>query len=86
MTLEQAKEGALALLASVGADLSPREAKVFLRWLELEARTQRLLGDQPPAPVPKGTPSFKCPSCRRVSHNPTDARERYCGACCTWFP
>jgi|SRR5882672_2239100 len=27
---------------------------------------------------------FVCPSCRRVSFNPTDLRERYCGACHTW--
>jgi hypothetical protein len=25
--------------------------------------------------------SFTCPKCRRVSHNPNDERERYCGYC-----
>lgn len=24
---------------------------------------------------------FTCPRCGRVSHNPNDIRERYCGAC-----
>ena len=24
---------------------------------------------------------FTCPRCGRTSHNPNDARERYCGAC-----
>lgn len=28
---------------------------------------------------------FTCPDCGRTSHNPNDARERYCGACHT-FP
>jgi hypothetical protein len=28
---------------------------------------------------------FTCPDCGRTSHNPTDVRERYCGACHT-FP
>jgi hypothetical protein len=27
------------------------------------------------------TPSFTCPRCDAVSHNPNDARERYCGRC-----
>jgi hypothetical protein len=27
------------------------------------------------------TAAFKCPRCGRVSFNPTDRRERYCGAC-----
>lgn len=26
-------------------------------------------------------PSFCCPRCRRRSFNPTDVREKYCGAC-----
>jgi Zn finger protein HypA/HybF involved in hydrogenase expression len=26
-------------------------------------------------------PSFTCPRCGRVSHNPTDIAEGYCGAC-----
>ena len=25
--------------------------------------------------------SFTCPRCGAVSHNPNDARERYCGRC-----
>lgn len=25
--------------------------------------------------------SFECPTCHRVSHNPTDAKYGYCGAC-----
>jgi hypothetical protein len=28
--------------------------------------------------------SYTCPKCRRVSHNPIDERERYCGACNTF--
>lgn len=30
--------------------------------------------------------TFTCPTCHRLSHNPNDARERYCGACHEWFP
>jgi len=26
-------------------------------------------------------PSYTCPVCKRTSHNPSDIRERYCGAC-----
>lgn len=29
--------------------------------------------------------TFTCPKCNRVSHNPNDARERYCGACNEFF-
>lgn len=29
--------------------------------------------------------SFTCPKCGRVSHNPNDAKERYCGACHEFF-
>lgn len=29
-------------------------------------------------------PTFTCPDCGRTSHNPNDARERYCGACHTY--
>lgn len=28
--------------------------------------------------------SFTCPRCGRTSHNPTDIREGYCGACHDW--
>jgi hypothetical protein len=31
-------------------------------------------------------PHFTCPKCGRTSWNPTDARERYCGACQEFFP
>jgi hypothetical protein len=31
-------------------------------------------------PTP-GNPSITCPTCARVSYNPTDIRERYCGFC-----
>lgn len=27
------------------------------------------------------TPSYTCPRCGAISHNPNDLRERYCGAC-----
>jgi hypothetical protein len=30
--------------------------------------------------------TFTCPKCGAVSHNPNDVRERYCGACCEFFP
>ena len=29
-------------------------------------------------------PRFTCPRCFRVSYNPNDIRERYCGACHQW--
>lgn len=28
---------------------------------------------------------FTCPKCRKVSHNPNDVRERFCGACKEFF-
>lgn len=28
-----------------------------------------------------GPSSIQCPQCGRVSHNPTDAQQRYCGHC-----
>ena len=28
--------------------------------------------------------TYICPCCGRVSHNPNDVRERYCGACHWW--
>lgn len=28
---------------------------------------------------------FTCPKCRKVSHNPDDVREKYCGACHLFF-
>lgn len=28
---------------------------------------------------------FQCPECQRVSHNPHDADQRYCGACHKFF-
>jgi uncharacterized C2H2 Zn-finger protein len=34
----------------------------------------------PPPLLPSETP-FTCPRCGAVSHNPNDARERYCGRC-----
>jgi hypothetical protein len=30
---------------------------------------------------PDAPPSFTCPFCGALSHNPNDARERYCGRC-----
>lgn len=27
------------------------------------------------------TPTFTCPKCGMVSHNPNDLKEGYCGAC-----
>lgn len=33
-------------------------------------------------PTPKEDwPSIKCPRCSRISRNPNDVREKYCGAC-----
>lgn len=29
-------------------------------------------------------PSYTCPRCGAVSHNPADVAERYCGACHEW--
>lgn len=29
--------------------------------------------------------STRCPTCGRVSHNPNDVRERYCGACHSYY-
>ncbi|MET0405272.1 MAG: hypothetical protein ABW123_22850 [Cystobacter sp.] len=29
--------------------------------------------------------AFECPRCKRVSHNPNDALNRYCGACHEFF-
>lgn len=29
--------------------------------------------------------TFKCPKCGRVSHNPNDAIEKYCGSCHAFF-
>lgn len=29
--------------------------------------------------------AFKCPGCHRVSHNPNDVAQRYCGACKRWW-
>lgn len=34
--------------------------------------------------VPGEWRTMTCPVCWRVSHNPNDARERYCGACHDW--
>jgi len=31
------------------------------------------------------TELFVCPSCHRISFNPTDLAERYCGACHVFF-
>ncbi len=28
---------------------------------------------------------FACPRCGKISHNPNDVRERYCGACHEFF-
>lgn len=30
-------------------------------------------------------PHFLCPRCRRISFNPTDQAQRYCGACHIFF-
>lgn len=43
-----------------------------------ERMTTRGRGGMQPA-------TFTCPKCFRVSHNPNDARERYCGACHEFF-
>ncbi len=32
------------------------------------------------------TSTFCCPDCRRVSHNPNDIAESFCGRCCRYFP
>lgn len=36
-------------------------------------------------PAPAAPDTFQCPRCFRISHNPTDAREQYCGACNDFF-
>ncbi len=35
----------------------------------------------PAVPSDSSAPAFTCPHCGRVSHNPTDIAQRYCGAC-----
>jgi hypothetical protein len=46
------------------------------------------LGHGLPAAAFDGVPgewvTFTCPDCWRVSHNPNDAAQRYCGACSWW--
>lgn len=36
--------------------------------------------------TPDNRPSFTCPDCQSVSHNPEDARNSYCGRCHAFKP
>lgn len=72
----------------------------FLGWLYARLRDPAdfddlpELAELPDAPVehagyrrpgpPPGELSITCPKCGRVSHNPTDILEGYCGACGDW--
>jgi len=54
-----------------------KEAQAMIR--KVDPHTAELLA------AATNTQTFTCPKCSRVSHNPNDARERFCGACNEFF-
>lgn len=54
-----------------------KEAQAMIRAVDPELADRMAAGTQPQ--------TFTCPKCFRTSHNPNDARERYCGACHEFF-
>lgn len=54
-----------------------QEAQAMIRAVDPELADRMAEGTQPQ--------TFTCPKCKRTSHNPNDARERYCGACHEFF-
>ncbi len=66
------------LLAAGGADAIRAERDMIHNPAELERALRRNERAQ-------RVSSFTCPRCGRVSFNPNDIRERYCGACRDWI-
>lgn len=54
-----------------------KEAQDMVRAVDPEAADRLAAATKPN--------TFTCPKCGAVSHNPNDARERYCGACHEFF-
>jgi hypothetical protein len=72
--------GANAWVAPFGTP-APRYARTNIRWASDGSDTEAVavsFAEAPPIAEPK---TYTCPRCHRTSHNPNDARWRYCGAC-----
>lgn len=48
-----------------------------MSWRPTDDEIAKTLGPPP-------SPSFTCPECGSVSHNPDDVRNGYCGHCHDW--
>jgi hypothetical protein len=58
-----------------------KEAQAMIRAVDPETADRLAAATR----KPMATASFKCPKCRRVSYNPNDIAQKYCGSCHLFF-
>jgi hypothetical protein len=79
------REAADALVVVVGQVRGGRADASTAAALDTRDRIRAFLAGQDEATAPADL-TLTCPRCLRISHNPNDVRERYCGACHEFLP